>query len=456
MAMQVQPPLDFLPPRLLPWLPRLLRPVLPLLLRFLEGIDAVEADHLERLVDQVARFQRGEVRLLLAFRHPQTSDPLCLSALLWSLLPRAARAQGVRLRAPTHSHFLYDRGIPLWAGSGVGWIFSRLGGSSIQRGKLDLKGLRAARELMVEASFPLAAAPEGATNGLSDVISPLEPGVAQIAFWAVEDLAAAGRTAAVEVVPLGIHYHYVAPIASAADRVLADLERACGLPTPASPAPSGPNEGAQLALLYPRLTAVADWLLVRLERFYGQLYRVSFADGTPISEANRGERLGHLLEVALAVSEASFGLAANGSLNDRCRRIEQAGWEWIHCPEGADRAALPAVERGLADRAATEADRAMWHMRMVESFVAVSGTYVRDRLNADRFGETLLLLFTLVYRLADGGPPPPLPRLALRRARITVGASIDVSGRLPAYRAHRRLAVAHLTQDLAAGLGAML
>jgi hypothetical protein len=98
MAMQVQPPLDFLPPRLLPWLPRLLRPVLPLLLRYLEGIDAVEADHLERLVDQVARFQRGEVRLLLAFRHPQTSDPLCLSALLWSLLPRAARAQGVRRR----------------------------------------------------------------------------------------------------------------------------------------------------------------------------------------------------------------------------------------------------------------------------------------------------------------------------------------------------------------------
>lgn len=472
MAMQVEPPLDFLPSRLVPWLPRVLRPLLPLVLRLQGGIVAVEADHLERLVEAWARFQRGEVRLLLAFRHPQTSDPLAMATLLWTLLPREARARGVRLGGCAHSHFLYDRGVPLWAGRWVGWILSRLGGSSILRSKLDLKGLRAARQLMVDGDFPLAAAPEGATNGFSDVISPLEPGVAQIAFWAVDDLVAAGRDLPVEVVPLGIRYHYVTPIAAASERVLADLERACGLPTPeagAAPVPqpaiasfdppppvADDPEGARLAALYPRLTAVADCLLVRLERFYGQLYRVRFADDGPISAANRGERLRTLLEAALGVSEASFGLTAKGSTCDRCRRIEQAGWDWIYRSEGRDRAHLPAVERGLLDRAATEADRAMWHMRMVESFTAVSGTYVRDHLNADRFGETLQMLVTLVQRLADGASLPPPPRLGLRRARITVGRPIDVGERWPAYREGRQRAVTVLTEDLSAALQQLL
>ncbi|MCP9851205.1 1-acyl-sn-glycerol-3-phosphate acyltransferase [Cyanobium sp. Morenito 9A2] len=455
--MLAQAPLDFLPQRLLRWLPWLLRPLLPLLLRLQAGLVGVEADHLERLVAAAGRFQRGEARLLLAFRHPQTSDPYCFAALLWALLPRAARAQGQPLRMFMHSHFLYDRGIPLWAGPSAAWLLARLGGSSIQRGKLDLKGLRAARQLMVEGAYPLAAAPEGATNGLSDVLSPLEPGVAQIAFWAVEDLAQAGRSEAVELVPLGIRYHYVGPIAVAADRELAHLEQACGLATPGGPPPGGTvGEEGELAALYPRLTAVADWLLARLEQFYRQGYRASLASEGAITADNRGERLRQLLEAALAVSEARFGLIAKGSLNDRCRRIEQAGWDWIYRPDTRDRAALPAVERGLADHLATDAERALWHMRLVESFVAVSGTHVREKPCADRFGETLQILFTLVHRLIGEGPMPSPPRLGLRRAQISVGEAIDVGERRDAYRAGRQGAVATLTQDLAAELQTLI
>ena len=46
------------------------------------------------------------------------------------------------------------------------------------------------------------------------------------------------------------------------------------------------------------------------------------------------------------------------------------------------------VERGLANRIAEEARLRMWHMRVVESFVAVSGSYVQENPSFNRFAET--------------------------------------------------------------------
>jgi 1-acyl-sn-glycerol-3-phosphate acyltransferase len=446
--MQAQPPLEFIPPQLIPWLPACFRPLLPLLLRSQANIVAVEGRNLESLARLYEQFQQGDIRLMLAFRHPQASDPLCLAYLFWSLLPQAAQQSGLPLKRPVHAHFLYDRGIPLWAGRGMGWIYSRLGGSSIQRGKLDLKGLRSARDLLVKGDYPLAAAPEGATNGHSEIISPLEPGVAQMAFWAVEDLHKAQRDLPVQLLPLGIQYRYVGSIWSAATRLLRELEQSCGLTAPASMA-EGPLDDTQaIALLYPRLLHLGDWLLLRLEAFYRDCYHQPVASPDPITETNRGDRLHQLLDTALQVAESFFGLPAKGSVIDRCRRVEQAGWEWIYRSDFKEPAKLSAVDRGLADRVAAEADRRMWHMRLVESFVAVSGSYVREKPTAERFGETLLLLWDLVNRIAGNGKPLDRPKLGPQRAIITVGEPIDVSKRQWAHRSKRQEAVGMLTQDL--------
>lgn len=446
--MQAQPPLEFIPPHLIPWLPACLRPVLPLILRWQANIVAVEGRNLEPLARLYQQFQSGEIRLLLAFRHPQASDPLCMAYLFWILLPQVARQAGTSLQSPVHTHFLYDRGIPLWAGQGMGWIYSRLGGSSIQRGKLDLKGLRSARDLLVKGAYPLAAAPEGATNGHSEIISPLEPGVAQMAFWAVEDLHKAQRDIPVQLLPLGIQYRYVGSIWSAATRVLTQLELSCGLAVPLSQGKVPLDDSRAIALLYPRLLQLGDWLLLRLEAFYRDCYHQPQASREPITDANRGDRLHHLLDTALQVAESFFGLPPKGSVIDRCRRVEQAGWEWIYRSDFKEPAKLSAVDRGLADRVAAEADRRMWHMRLVESFVAVSGSYVREKPTAERFGETLLLLWDLVNRIAGNGNPLDRPKLGPQRAIITVGEPIDVSQRQEAYRTKRQEAVGTLTQDL--------
>jgi hypothetical protein len=78
------------------------------------------------------------------------------------------------------------------------------------------------------------------------------------------------------------------------------------------------------------------------------------------------------------------------------------------------------VEQGLADRIAEEASLRMWHMRLVESFVAVTGQYVREKPTVERFAETLLLLRdTLV--LIKGENPFPRPRLGAQVAYLDSG-----------------------------------
>lgn len=116
-----------------------------------------------------------------------------------------------------------------------------------------------------------------------------------------------------------------------------------------------------------------------------------------------------------------------------------------------DRAHLSPLEQGLADRIAEEASLRMWHMRLVESFVAVTGQYVREKPTVERFAETLLLLRdTLV--LIKGENPFPRTRLGAQVAHLSVGTPLSVSDRGAAYRQSRRQAVADLTQDLRTAL----
>jgi len=441
--MPAEPPLEFLPPRLNGAVLAFSRALLPLWLRQQSQITRLEVRHPERLVETMAQFQAGESRLLLAFRHPSVDDPACMAHLLWRALPQEARARGVRFRPAPHAQFLYDRGIPLWAGRRVGWILSHLGGCSIQRGKLDAPALRTARQLLLDGPYPLAVAPEGATNGHNEVVSPLEPGVAQLAFWTAEDLAKAGRCERTVVLPIGLQYAFSRPVWHAIEALLCQLELEAGLP-------SDPTHSLQPKALYRRLLALAERLLTLMEGFYRDAYHRPLPEPIPLPPGEEGlralgARLQRLLETALEVVESSFGLQSRGDLASRCRRLEQAGWERIHPANGGGRRSQ--LERGLADRLAEETERRLWHMRLVETFVAVSGTYVSEQPSQERFADTLLLLWDTQCRLR-GGTPVDRPRLGPRHVWISIDRPIPVDERLEAYRADRRRAVASLTGEL--------
>ncbi|HEY9878381.1 MAG TPA: 1-acyl-sn-glycerol-3-phosphate acyltransferase [Leptolyngbyaceae cyanobacterium] len=464
---RAQPPLEFIPPSLDVKVLTLAQWGLPLWMNWHERLVEVEAAHVERLVSLYQAFQQGKNRFLLAFRHPSPEDSYALAHLIWKEVPKTAQAMGVRLLSPVHAHFIYDRGIPLWAGDGVGWIYSKLGGTPIQRGKLDRQGLRSARELFATGKFPIAAAPEGANNGHTEIVSPLEPGIAQMGFWCVEDLLKAQRSEQVFLVPLGIRYRYLSPPWQALDDLLIKLEQDCGLRSRATvqaPPPVVRNEAlptGPIQQLYPRLYRLGEVLLEQMETYYRDFYGRSFQVATEGTEAYVDDqaalvgRLQALLDAALQVAESYFQLPGKGTVIERCRRIEQAGWDRIYREELGAKQSFSAVERGLADRIAEEASLRMWHMRLVEGFVAVTGNYVREKATAERFAETLLLLRDTVM-LIQGRNPFPRPKLGDQAVVLTVGEPISVSDRWSDYTASRRRAVADLTQNLQTALEALI
>ncbi len=449
---QAQAPLEFIPPAFNPLVLKGFHLLLPSWINWQTAITQIEADNVEVLVDLYRQFQEGKVRFLLAFRHPKTDDPFCLTYLFSQLVPKVARKQNTALHLPIHAHFIYDRGIPLWAGSYVGWIASRLGGTSIQRGKADWTGLRSARDLFANGQFPMAAAPEGATNGLSEFISPLEPGIAQLGFWCAEDLHKQERSEQVLIVPVGIKYDYVAAPWSAIANLLSELEASSGLVVHSGQQ----NEVSCLESLYPRLLTLAEHLLSLMEQFYTRFYHQTLPDAKTIAAETSDRnaalviRLQALLDTALRISEEYFNLLSKGQLSDRCRRVEQAGWNYIFREEFKDIKALSPVEKALGDRVADEANSRMWHMRLVESFVAVSGNYIREKPTVERFAETTLILWKMIARI-KGNKVSQMPQLGKQRVKITIGEPISVSERYSAYKENRlaaKKAVADLTNDL--------
>ncbi len=450
-------PLKFLPPKFNVWVLRIVTWVLPYWLKHKLQISRIDAVEIDRLVEMYKQSQMGRLRLVLAFRHPSSIDPFCLAYLLTKLLPAAARKHRIWLKSPVFAHFLYDRGIPLWAGKLVGWLLPQLGGIPIHRGRTDRMGLKTARELLVNGLMPLALAPEGATNGHSELVSPLEAGAAQLCFWAMDDLVKAGRNQDVFVVAIGVQYFYIDEPWANLERLIYQLELECGLNVDRHDSLVSIQQShkrAMQGLLYNRFYRLSQNLLYQMENFYAQFYDYEIPERPPlnrsITRTEIGKRLQNILDFALQVSESYFNIPPKGSKIDRCRRIEQAGWDWIYREELQPPRSLSTISHKLADRIATEADLRMWHMRIVENLVVITGNYVKEKPSIDRFAEITLLLWDLVAQI-KGENRSQSPILGKRRAQITICNPIPISDYWDRYLSSRqqaKQAVTDLTQEL--------
>ena len=319
----------------------------------------------------------------------------------------------------------------------IGWLLQRSGGIAIHRGRLDRPALAQARGALAQGRYPLVVAPEGATNNLSGEMAPLEPGVAQLAFWAAEDLNQAGDERQLEVLPVGIHYSWRQHNWRALDARLDALERHLGIPSPEAIAGDADTTRRD------RLIQIGMNLLKALE----QLERLK-----PDPEQSFSERIGAYRLHGLAKAEAHFALRPVGNLQERCRRIEQAAWDRIY-REGVDQ--LPPLERSLADWEAREADLQLTRMRLVEHFTSVSGHYISDQPDFDRFAEMLLLVEEAIGWIEDK-PWKGRPSLGPQRVELQLGPALPVRPRLNQYRSNRREAMQLFMQDLEEALIAVM
>ncbi|MFQ3679732.1 MAG: 1-acyl-sn-glycerol-3-phosphate acyltransferase, partial [Pseudanabaenaceae cyanobacterium] len=448
MVATLQPPLAHLPPQFAPRLRRFLKPFLPLWLRWACGLTRIEEYHLERLVPVAAEFAAQKARYILAFRHPSTrDDPFLLMHLVSRALPQAAQAQGVNLPQPTHTYFAYDRGIPLWAGRHIAWLFPRLGGISVRRGTLDRAALKTLREILVQGEFPLAIAPEGGTNHHSEAIEPLEPGTAQLGFWALEDLRKLGRSERVYIVPITFQYLYESDNSAQRERYLQYLEKQVGVRSddpvyqaahatavPLSASIAGPDQ-KQYQRLFALGMYVVNYIEQHYRRFYGHLAPPPLPENAPLSD-----RLDSLRDFVLRVAESYFATANRGTVMDRCRRLESIIWERMYREDYAEVCRYGVLGKGLGDRLAQDAAAANGHMRLAESVRAITGTYVASHPSPTRFAETLILLGQALDRVQGKPYGQPLPDLGPRYARLTAGEPIDLTPRYEEYQSSRSAA----------------
>jgi len=444
---RAQPDMEFLPPHTQGWLLAAVRSLLPLWLRWNCGISKVDTRYGDRLVKLTAEFQAGKVRYILAFRHPTIDDQFAMFHLLSYALPAIGRQMGVHIPNHFYSYYVYDRGIPLWAGEIVTYLYPRTGGIPIHRGKLDRQGLQTIRKFLIAGEYPIAIAPEAGTNGHSEQVASIEPGVAQIGFWGCEDLAAAGRVEQVVIVPIGIQYEYIGDCWEKIDRLLIKIEQECGLSKPAVL----PEER------YQRLYALGEFLLEFVDKHYKQFY-TGYGEITQDLEGEFGDRLQILLDKILRVAETSFGIKGKGSTIDRCRRLEQAGWDRIFRHDFKDLAALSVLERGFADQVAKEANTSHWHLRVAESLTSITGKYVMAHPSPNRFAEVLLIIWRALNRVKSQ-PFGKLPYLGDRSCLISIGEPISVSDRFSTYQSSRAAAktcVAQLTSDLQTALESLI
>ncbi len=461
----VQPPLPFLAPQFKPWILKPLQWLSPLWLRWQRDVTHIEVHNIEQLAHSYDAFYQGKSRLIIAFRHPTIDDPVCLMHLLGQELPRCARRLQLNRSRQYHAHFIYDRGLPVWLGSLAKWILPRLGASPIHRGKLDRVGLRTARELLLNGQFPLAIAPEGTINGHNQILNPLEPGTAQLAFWGLEDIQKAGQDQEVAILPIGLRYHYSDSALPHIQTLIEDLNQMAGYPDPTT-TDSTPTAGQ----LYIRLLKLSAHLLHTTEDFYREYYGSDIPQDPidilvePSSDSSVETlldqllpRLRRLLDIALTVSEQRLYLKPRDTLVDRRHAIEQAGWDRVFRSDIEDIDALAPAQRGLADHLAHEAFLLMWHMRLVETFIGIAGQTIGTRPLLDRLAETTLQIWRLLLRMQNQDPLSVRPPyLGPRDAHITVGHPILLRHQWEAYQSSRRQAVAALTQDLQKGLEAVM
>jgi hypothetical protein len=193
-----------------------------------------------------------------------------------------------------------------------------------------------------------------------------------------------------------------------------------------------------------------------MEQFSDRFYHQS----KPTADSNQDidTRLQAILNKGLQAAEQYFNLGSEGTVIERCRRIESAGWEDIYRADLPDLNSLSPLHRGLADWIAEEASLRMLHMRLAESFVAVTANYVKEKPTFERFAETSLILFDLISRI-KGDKNPARPRLGWRKSRVTIGEPISVTERFSSYQKNRvgaRQGVDDLKRDLQTALEKMI
>ncbi len=393
--------LDFIPPKLNRALLGFARLISTPYIRYALGLRIEEVEGIEKLSAAYRRYSSGESRLILVFRHVHVHDAPLIFQLVNKYLPRHARKEGKRLPKKPHVYFLYGRGVPLWAGTWLTWLFSRMGGIPVSHRKLDRVSIDMIRRYNERGTYPIALAPEGQVTYHNRHVYEVEPGFAQIALWAAEDSFRNGQSRRVEIVPVSQYYRYgdepLQELEKVLDAVESELE---GLTELYPQAPHRSNTGS-LEEAKKRLRTTGARVLNLVELFYRRNYHLHLShDGASRGgDFSRG-RVEEISDAILSLLEERLGIRAPyREFTPRIFTVRQAGWNRIFRLDKREERHKNELRRSMEDYVATEADLLSRHLEVVDILSYLRPDYGVEEDEANMFVETALNLHDTCLRL---------------------------------------------------------
>jgi len=364
--------------------------------------DAADVERLRALKGQ---------RVVLTPNHPEGVEPYVLfrlAGILGDEFNYVAAKEAFEKPAPA---FRWLSWLGLYAP-----IMQKLGVYSVVRGTADRDCFRTTRELLVKGERWLVLFPEGEVCWHSELLMPLQPGVAQFGFWALEDLSKSGKTPPLYFVPVAIRFLFAADVRPAIDRSLGRLEHKLRL----EPSPSLPR--------YDRLRRIGEAVLAKNEARYGV---------KPAPEATLNQRIQEAKELIVSRIAAAVGVPQdrNVPVLERVRELFNALDRVVH--ENYGEGAYEHQVRSLTPQETQTLYSELYRMLHI---IAFQDGYVKQTLSAERFYDVLGQLEWEVFRRRSYWGP--------RRVKVKVGEPINLTEKLGAYRQNKRVAREEVMREI--------
>ncbi|MBC7806055.1 MAG: 1-acyl-sn-glycerol-3-phosphate acyltransferase [Akkermansiaceae bacterium] len=310
----------------------------------------------------------------------------------------------------------------------VGALVKRIGAFPVRRGMPDRAALKKCQASLLTPGGKLVMFAEGEAHGQNDYLLPLNPGFAQVAFWAVEKLQEAeGAGADILLQPVAIKYRFVD--ADDARRQITDglekVEHDLGITSEHN------------ASLYRRTRDAALTILAGIEQEY---------DIPLDADADTDDRLGILYSCleARVVAMLRAPVPKETNMVHRMRTLFNGAYAYR---EKMDHGETRYSHR-LQERREWIADACLADLRRVENFMGVREKRLEADATLEQISEMLVRLEVELY--GDRRTRP------LRDATIAMAEPFSASERFPAYQADKRKAVADVTADVETRLRALL
>lgn len=399
--------LDFRPPKdtaALIWLAKLLLP--------LHFEIELKGTRIEVVDDGLEKFQElAGKRTVICPNHSNRNDP----DIVFSL----AKMSG------EHFNFLAAREVFDWDHGWNGWRLQHFGCYSVVRGAADRESFKMTKSLIVSGKKKLVIFPEGEISRQNDTLMPLETGVAQMSFWALEELHKQKKTEPVFLLPVALKYTYRADITYELRNSIDRLEEHLNIAKSSS------------GSLHERLRVIALSVLTALEHEY---------DHKPIEGQSINERLSSLRTIVLNVIAAhlQIELPTGQSTLTLVRILRNALDEHIY----EDEEIASDYQRKLHDEKAKSIRVFYRDLDRVVNFIAIYDGYLLERMTQERFAETIDRFETEVF----GKCTIKGPRLVF----LKLGEPINLLDYWDSYKANKKAAVQKVTDELSKRISDML